>query len=167
MNSICPLIRFSPWNGRFYSQHDDLIRLRLELLPNSTQNGPISSLCLASLLFEHISKPKIQINDKSSIVLTISFGYFYLLKYPTKHSNNHQHFPKDINILINQHCLPSLYDTFLPSTILERIEVNENNADTLQQIFFKSNHRIKTEVMQCDIVDSLDEMLYLVYDFNR
>jgi hypothetical protein len=77
--------------------------------------------------------------------MIISFGYIYLLKYPEQIFNDKQ-YPKTLNCLINNHFLPPLFDTFFPSTLLERIEITKDNTHCLQQIFYEFNHSIKREV---------------------
>jgi hypothetical protein len=135
ITSLSSPIRFSRSNRPFYSEHADLIRLRIDLLPLNP------STSLLSLFFEQISQLTIPVNDHSSSVLVISFGYFYLLNYSERVTP-----PERLDSLINNHFLPPLYETFVPSTILECIEITDENLDCFQQIFFRGNHQLKDEV---------------------
>jgi len=147
MNSISPPIRLIPSNKPFYSQHEDFIRVRLELLPTGISNAFISSSSLASLLFEQIAALKIPMKHRSTMKLSISFGYFYLLK----DSKDQRILPKDLQTLINEY--------FLPSTI---IEMTKKNEFSLQQIFYKSNHQIRDEYME-----SNDDRLQLIFPWFK
>jgi hypothetical protein len=93
--------------------------------------------------------------------MIISFGHIYLLKYPGQFLFDNQ-YPKRLNSLLTNHFLPPLFDTFFPSTILERIEITKENSHYLQQVFSKSNHTIKREVRNRYFI-FLPKLSYLVY----
>jgi hypothetical protein len=139
MISSCTSIKLCPSTKPYYSEHEDLIRLRIELESLS------SSPSLSSLFFDQLSSFQYSINDNELSKMIISFGYIYLLKYKEQNLINNQ-YPKTLNCLLNNHLLPPLFDTFFPSTILERIEITKDNNHYLQQIFYKSNLTIKREV---------------------
>ena len=157
-------IRFSRSNRPFYSEHEDLIRLRIDPFPSSP------STSLSSLFFEQISQLTIPVNDQSSSELVISFGSFYLLNYSERVTP-----PERLDSLINDHCLPPLFETFVPSTILECIEITEHNLDCFQQVFYRSNQQLKEEVkltfenaatssfVSSQYVESSDGLLALVF----
>jgi hypothetical protein len=144
MISSSSSIRFCPSTKPFYSDHNDLTRLRIELESFSSDYFQSSSPSLSSLFFDQLSSFEYSINTELSKMI-ISFGYIYLLKYPQQFLFDKQ-YPKHLNSLLINHFLPPLFDTFFPSTILERIEITKDNSHYLQQIFSKSNHRIKREV---------------------
>lgn len=140
-----------PSTKPYYSEHSDLIRLRIELKLLSPNNYISSSPSLSSIFFDQIySSPSSQysINNRNELSkLIISYGYIYLLKYNEEYFLQNS-YPKLLNNLIRNHFLPPLFDTFLPSTILEKIEITKENHFYLQQIFYQSNHTIKREVNQ-------------------
>lgn len=144
MISVCSSIQLSPSMNPFYSDHKDLIRLRIstEQLSNESMKPYLPSL--SSLFFEQISSFQYSINDNSITKLVISYGYIYLLKYKEQIFDV-KRYCKTLDVLLNNF-LPPLFDTFFPSTILERIEITKENADCLQQIFYRSNQTIKKEV---------------------
>ena len=139
MESFSSPIRLSSSSKPFYVEHDDLVRFRIELPLFS------SSPSLSSLFINQLSSLQPTINSDQFSTFVISFGYIYLLKYPEQRFASSD-YPKTLDCLLNQHFLPSLSTTFLPSTILERIEITEDNSHCLQQVFYKPNHRIKREV---------------------
>jgi hypothetical protein len=145
MTSFSSSIKLCSSSKPFYSEHNDLIRLRIELESFSTDQLKSSSPSLSSLFFDQLCSLEYSSNDNEFSKLIISFGYIYLLKYNEKFLND-KSYPKTLNSLLNNHFLPPLFDTFFPSTILERIEITHENSHYLQQIFYKSNHRIKREV---------------------
>ena len=145
MISSSSSIQLCPSTKPFYSEHNDLIRLRIELLCLSNDYLKQSSPSLSSLFFEHLSSYKYSINSNELSEMVISFGYIYLLKYENQMIIDKQS-SKTLDSLLNNHFLPPLYNTFFPSTILERIEITKENSDCLQQIFYKSNRTIKREV---------------------
>ena len=142
-----PNISLSPSEHPFYSQHEDLTRFRIKLLPTTIQSpcksAPLPSP-LSSLYYEQISLLNSLLTQQKSMNFIVSFGYFYLLKY-AKHANEAKR-PQTLNSLIKNHFLPSLDDTFFPSTILERIEISDDYIDCFHQIFYRANHQIKREV---------------------
>lgn len=135
MTSLSSPIRFSRSNRPFFTEHEDLIRLRINLLPSNP------STSLLSLFFEQITQLTLPMNDRSSAELVISFGSFYLLNYSERATR-----PERLDSLINDRFLPPLYETFVPSTILECIEITDENLDCFQQIFFRGNQKLKDEV---------------------
>jgi len=145
MISPCSSIRLCPSTKPYYSEHNDLTRLRIELEPLSSDNFKSSLPSLSSLFFDKISSFQYSINNNELSKMIISFGSIYLLKYEQEFIINNQ-YPKTLDNLLNNHFLPPLFDTFFPSTILERIEITKENCQCLQQIFYKSNHTIKREV---------------------
>ncbi|UJR30133.1 hypothetical protein I4U23_017674 [Adineta vaga] len=155
MTSFKSSIRLSSSTKPFYSEHTDLTRFRIELDFYS------SSPSLSSLFFEQLSTLLTVIHPNEYSSMIISFGYIYLLKYPEQNRQTIDS-SKTIDSLLNHHFLPSLGDTFFPSTILERIEINQENAECLQQIFYKSNHRIKREY-----IESISDSLYLVFPWFK
>lgn len=164
MTSIDAPIRFCPSTKPFYFDHDDLIRLRIEVEYSSPNP---SSPSLSSLFFDQISSLNSPINDHIVSKMIISFGYIYLLQYPEQYSSNDP-YPKRLDCLLTKHFLPPLYDTFFPSTILERIEINRDNSHCLQQIFSRKNRKIKREVISSVhfrllIVFSTSNMMIMVY----
>jgi hypothetical protein len=155
MISSSSSIRFFPSTKPFYSDHNDLTRLRIELESFS------SSPSLSSLFFEQLSSFEYSINNNDLTKMIISFGHIYLLKYPEQFLFDNQ-YPKRLNSLLINHFLPPLFDTFFPSTILERIEITKENSHYLQQVFSKSNHTIKREVRNRYFI-FLPKLSYLVY----
>jgi len=145
MISSCSSIQLNLSTKPFYSEHDDLTRFRIELECLSIDNFKSSSPSLSSLLFDQLSSFEYSINNNELSKMIISFGYIYLLKYKEQFLINNS-YPKTLNCLLNNHFLPPLFDTFFPSTILERIEITKENNHCLQQIFYQSNHTIKREV---------------------
>jgi hypothetical protein len=146
MISSCSSIKLCPSSKPFYSEHNDLIRLRIELLNLSDDYFKQNSPSLSSLFFDQLSSHKYLINNNELSEIVISFGYIYLLKYQNEILID-KPYPKTLDSLLNNHFLPPLCNTFFPSTILERIEITEENFDYFQQIFYKSNHTIKREVL--------------------
>lgn len=145
MTSTFSPIRLCPSTKPFYSDHDDLVRLRIELELSSSNPSRSSSPSLASLFFDQISSLNYPINHQEVSTMVISFGNIYLLRYPEQSSLDNSN-PRRLNDLLANHFLPPLFDTFSPSTILERIEINTGNIHCLQQIFSRTNRRIKREV---------------------
>lgn len=145
MTSCYPSIQLCPSRKPFYSEHSDLMRLRIELEPLPKNNEKPCVPSLSSILFEQLSSCQYSMDNNGALKMIISFGYIYLLKYKEQSLRNTKN-PETLDCLINQHFLPPLYNTFFPSTILERIEIVNDNAHCLQQIFYKSNHTIKQEV---------------------
>ncbi|CAF1495011.1 unnamed protein product [Adineta steineri] len=141
----------------FYSEHYDLTRLRIELeLLSSNQFKSCSSL-----LYEQISSCQYSMNDNELLKMIISFGNIYLLKYKDQVISNSS-YPKTLDSLINNHFLPPLFDTFFPSTILERIEITKENSHCLQQIFYKYNHQIKRKYVQLE-----SDSIYLIFPWFK
>ncbi|CAF3120665.1 unnamed protein product [Rotaria socialis] len=153
MTSLYSSIQLHLSTKPFYSEHNDLIRLRIELELLSNEHFKTYLPSLSSLFFEQLSSFQYSINDNEVSKLIISYGYIYLLKYQEQMLSLTQS-PKTLESLLNNHFLPPLFDTFFPSTILERIEITKDNAHCLQQIFYKLNHTIKQEYME-SISDSL------------
>jgi len=145
MISSSSLIQLCSSTKPFYSEHNDLIRLRIELEFCSNNHLKFYSSSLSSFLFEQVSSFDYSINNNQLSKLIISFGFIYLLKYKEQILIDKQ-YPKTLDCLVNKHFLPPLFDTFFPSTILERIEITKENNHCLQQIFYKSNQKIKREV---------------------
>lgn len=140
MTSSFSPIRLYPSTKPFYSDHNDLTRLRIELEILSS-NPSKSSPSLSSLFFDQISSLNYAINRQEVSKMIISFGHIYLLQYILTDQN-----PRRLDALVANHFLPPLFDTFFPSTILERIEITNDNTHCLQQIFSRTNRRIKREV---------------------
>ena len=166
MTSTHSSIRFCPSTKPFYSDHDDLIRLRIEL--ESSSPNP-SSPSLSSLFFDQISSLNSSINDHTVSKMIISFGHIYFLQYPEQYSLNHP-YPKRLDCLLTKHFLPPLFDTFFPSTILERIEISKDNSHCLQQVFSRTNRKIKREVNSSHILQfilpfqfSISNIMIMVY----
>ena len=162
MASVCSSIQLYPSIKPFYSEHNDLVRLCIELEPSHNKNFKLSLPSLSSLFFEQISSWQCSINDNGPLKMIISFGHIYLLKYKEHFSTTKQH-PKTLDLLIQNHFLPPLFDTFFPTTILERIEITKDNSHCLQQIFYKSNHTIQREVKYRDIRQVAIEYSILVH----
>lgn len=138
-------INFYPSTKPYYSEHSDLIRLRIELEPSSPNYFHSSSPSSSSIFFNQLSSIQYSLNNNELSKLIISFGYIYLLKYQDEYFIKNS-YPKRLDYLINNHFLPPLFDTFFSSTILEKIEITKENNSYLQQIFYKPNHTIKREV---------------------
>lgn len=145
MSTTSTHIQLIPSTKPFYSEHSDLTRLQIELRPSTSTQSKSISPSLSALLFDQITSYGFSIGAHESSVMVISFGHLYLLKYPDQ-INSTTNSPQTLDSLQQHHFLPPLFDTFLPSTILERIEITASNAHCLQQIFFKSNHSIRREV---------------------
>ncbi|CAF5094722.1 unnamed protein product, partial [Rotaria magnacalcarata] len=144
MISLRSSTQLHPSTKPFYCEHNDLIRLRIELEQLSNEHFKTYLPSLSSLFFEQLSSFQYSINDNEVSKMIISYGYIYLLKYQEQMLSLTQS-PKTLESLLNNHFLPPLFDTFFPSTILERIEITKDNAHCLQQIFYKRNHTIKQE----------------------
>ncbi|CAF1212000.1 unnamed protein product [Adineta ricciae] len=155
MASSSSPIRLSSSPKPFYVEHGDLVRFRIELPLFS------SSPSLSSLFINQLSSLQPTINPNQFSTFVISFGYIYLLKYPEQRFASSD-YPKTLDCLLNQHFLPSLSTTFLPSTILERIEITEDNSHCLQQVFYKPNHRIKRE-----FIELISDSLYLIFPWFK
>jgi hypothetical protein len=147
MVSFSSSIQLCPSTKSFYSEHNDLIRLRIELESLSPDHVKSSSPSLSSLFFDQLSSLSYSITDNELSKMIISFGDIYLLKYKEQLLFNNPS-PKRLDCLVNNHFLPPLFNTFFPSTILERIEITRENCHCYQQIFYKSNHTIKREVKE-------------------
>ena len=145
MTSSTSSIQLHPSTKPYYSEHNDLIRFRLEF--DSLSSDPLKSSfpSLSSIFYDQLSSIDYSNNTNEFSSIIISFGYIYLLKYPEQNLPKNS-CPKTIDSLLNNHFLPPLFDTFFPSTILERIEITNDNSQILQQIFYQSNHTIKREV---------------------
>ena len=159
-------IQFYHCNKPFYSEHADLVRLRVELVPtvspSSVQPFAQTPPSLSSLLFEQVSSLPSCSADHRSSQLIISFGSFYLLKYRDP-SCSDDALPSNLDSLINDHCLPALRNTFFPSTILERIEINQETRHCLQEIFYQCDHRIRREVDTRSMINkSVDDSLFVL-----
>jgi hypothetical protein len=167
MNSTSS-IEFYPSTKPFYSEHEDLSRLCIKLESSSNDYFKSSSPSLSSIFFDQLSLFDYSITDNDSSKIIISFGYIYLLKYKEQILIDAS-YPKTLDSLLNHHFLPPLFDTFFPSTILERIEISKENSHQLQQIFYKSNQTLKREVKYSLIL--IPKLLFLVYrnkfDFNK
>ncbi|CAF3878794.1 unnamed protein product [Rotaria sp. Silwood2] len=161
MISLSSSIQLCPSTKPFYSEHKDLIRLRIELDLLSSENFKPYLPSLSSLFFQQLSSLQYSINDNELSKIIISFGYIYLLEYKEQLLTNEQ-YPKTLDSLLNNNFLPPLYDTFFPSTILERIEITKDNSHCLQQIFYKSNHTIKQEY-----IESTSNSLCLVFPWFK
>ena len=149
MISVRSPIQFHHSTKPFYAEHDDLVRLRLELIPTVSPSSfhPFTQTppSLSSLLFEQVSSLPSWTAEHRCSQLIVSFGSFYLLQYPNS-TRSDDALPSNLDSLINDHFLPPLCNTFFPSTILERIEINHETRHCLQEIFYQCDHRIKREV---------------------
>jgi len=147
MTCLSSFIRLKPSTKSSYTQHNHLTHLRIELDSLPCDHLKSSFPSLSSLFFDQLSTLDYSTTNTNQIyTMNISFGYIYLLKYPEQQQYLENNLPNNLDSLINQHFLPPLFDTFFPSTILERIEIQKDNLQSLQQIFYKLNHRIKREV---------------------